>query len=128
MRTEKQIRQDKLIAQSLFKHEAGHLSGTSERENCGACALEGYLSRSARADLKSQGMHHPIINYSGWLRVYIQAGRFIPSKFRKALEEELKSDNKLYLNATKEDIKIYGIAGSEEIKEILNKWVNENGI
>ena len=113
MKSDNEMEQKRLIAQRLFIHERGHLEW---REDCGACALEGYISRATRKE--SDGVQ--FVNYVGWLRVYVQAGRIIPARWFMKVRNELKSDNKAYLRALQEDIKYYGVQNQEPgIKTVL---------
>ncbi len=78
-----------------------HGKGTSdERESCSACTLNGYHPRGERRDF---------INNAGWARVYIQAGKFIPTNLQFQFLVELASDNRSYANALVQDIRDYGI-------------------
>ena len=81
-------------------HTAGAKLNQDERESCGACCLNGYHPRGERRDF---------INYAGWARLYIQAGKFIPQNVRFDFLAELASDNRPYAEALKQDIKDFGI-------------------
>lgn len=48
-------------------------------------------------------------NYSGWARVYVQAGEPIRKAQAKAFLKELESDNKAYADALKNDIIHFGL-------------------
>ena len=48
-------------------------------------------------------------NYSGWARIYVQAGKPIGKKQVKAFLKELESDNLAYREALKADIEHYGL-------------------
>jgi hypothetical protein len=89
--------------------EARHHQGTARRffteghsyrhkgidaDNCGYCALT------------HGGSEGP--NYAGWARLYVEAQRTIPSKWRAAFQEELDSDNKAYSHALRRSIKTFG--------------------
>ena len=108
---------NKVVAPNLFRRHDHNLSDTSPetRENCGACILGGYHPKGERRDF---------INYAGWARVYIQAGKFIPQNLHYAFLAELASSNRAYAEALKQDIKDYGIncaSGSfkNAIQEVL---------
>jgi len=111
------------IAWQLFSRHDHNRHETSQevRENCGACTLAGYHPKGERRDF---------INYAGWARVYIQAGRFIPKNIRFAFLAELASSNRAYADALKQDIRDYGINIGQDktgqfanaIREILEIW------
>ena len=98
---ENTYRQQKAIALRLFA-DHGHKPTNDPlvRENCGACCLGGYHPK---------GEPNDDINYAGWARLYIAAGRYIPKKLNYAFLAELASDNRSYVNCLIEDIKAYGI-------------------
>lgn len=100
-------KQEQLIAlQCLNRHDHTGAGTTQEKENCGACVLNGYGE-------KKNG--EPIApNYSGWARVYVQAQKMIPNKYWNAFQEEMCSDNKLYAKALMEDCKFYGLTLEKE--------------
>ncbi len=94
------------IARQLFKcdQNADH---DKYRESCGACALKGYLSKTAIADgFKPEDGP----NYAGWARIYVQAGRPIPKKWKIAFAAEKASDNFLYREALENDIATFGVS------------------
>lgn len=80
-------------------HKTNRLT-PDERESCGACCLNGYHPKGERRDF---------INYAGWARLYIQAGKFIPKAVRYNFLAELASDNRAYANALVQDIRDFGI-------------------
>jgi len=53
------------------------------RENCGACALEGYGEHRD----SDHGKLAP--NYAGWAALYVDQGRRIPERYRAAFIAEL---------------------------------------
>jgi hypothetical protein len=64
-------------------------------ENCGACIL------------LASGEDGP--NYAGWPLAFIQAGRSIPYKYKKALAKELnRTDNLAYVNNLKSKLDAIG--------------------
>lgn len=65
-----------------------------------ACCLNGYHPKGERRDF---------INYAGWARLYIQAGKYIPKAVRYDFLAELASDNRSYADALAQDIKDFGI-------------------
>lgn len=96
----------KLALHLLNRHDHIGLGRTEERENCGACVLNGYGE-------KKNG--EPIApNYSGWARIYVQAGKTIPAKYWNGFQKELSSANKLYVKALMEDCKHYGLKLEKE--------------
>ena len=80
-----------------------------ERENCGACVLEGYKPPGGYGDpeLDAPGAGP---NYAGWARVYVQAQRPIPAKWRQAFfEQRYHSGNAAYSAALERDIATWGL-------------------
>jgi hypothetical protein len=64
--------------------------------NCGACAL-------AMGDETGP-------NYSGWARIYVEAGKHVPKKWHTAFLLELhRTDNMPYVEALKKSIKTFGV-------------------
>ena len=94
--------QKRLIAlQCLNRHDhSGRATDQLTRENCGACTLNGYHPKGERRDF---------INYAGWARLYIQAGKRIPKGLQFAFLAELASENRSYADALKQDILEFGI-------------------
>ncbi len=93
--------QKRLIALQCFnRHDHGKNWDKETRENCGACTLGGYHPKGERRDF---------INYAGWARLYIQAGKHIPKGLQFAFLAELASDNRAYADALKQDILEFGI-------------------
>lgn len=105
--TEQEARQLRAIAQKLFRDHWNHGSSREERENCGACCLSGYTPRGGWGDTELDAIPQP--NYAGWARLYVEAGRAIPRKFRKAFDAELHSENKAYANALQKSINTFGV-------------------
>ena len=64
------------------------------RENCGACVLGGYVGRGEKRGERP--------NYAGWMRLFIEAGRPIKSKW--VLEEFSSNTNAAYLTAVMRSI------------------------
>lgn len=101
----------RMAMQSLYSH--GHsMSDKSRltRENCGACCLNGYHPRGEKHDGRP--------NYSGWLRIYIQAGKRF-DKNAAAIElaeardggvydDYTASANLPYYNAILDDAEMFG--------------------
>lgn len=117
-----EFRQKQLTALQLFsRHDHSPTNDPDVRENCGACTLAGYHPKGERRDF---------INYAGWARVYIQAGRFIPVNLRYAFLAELASSNRAYADALKQDIRDFGINIGDDkntpfanaIREVLEIW------
>jgi len=102
MNAQQEHNQKRLIAlQCLTRHDHNQSDNTPlVKENCGACCLNGYHPKGERRDF---------INYAGWARLYIQAGKFIPNNIRFDFMAELASDNRLYAEALQQDIRDYGI-------------------
>jgi len=96
-----EFRQKQINARAQFsRHDCNMSSDPNMRSNCGACCLAGYHPRGERSDF---------INYAGWARVYIQAGKHIPDQVRFDFMADLASDNQSYANALKQDIRDFGI-------------------
>lgn len=55
-------------------------------------------------------------NYAGWARVYVEARKPIPQKWKQAFEAERKSDNKAYAAALEEVIAHFGVRFEGEDK------------
>ena len=102
MKTHEEWKNQTRTALALFNRHNHNKGDTSPltRENCGACTLSGYHPKGERRDF---------INYAGWARVYIQAGKFIPKNLHYDFLAELASDNRAYADALTEDIRHYGI-------------------
>ena len=83
----------------LSRHDHPTHATKEMRESCGACALHGYNKSP-----------HNFINYAGWARVWIQAGKYIEPKFFFPFLAELASDNRVYAEALKNDIREFGIS------------------
>lgn len=87
-----------LAKQVLRKHN--HLLDCVDADtldNCGACAISG------RNELTEGGP-----NYSGWARVYVEAGVAIPRKWKEAFERECFSSNHQYTQALRQSIATFG--------------------
>jgi hypothetical protein len=84
------------------EHTADHVELV--RVNCGACRLDGY--DDSRAD--SHGKLSP--DYAAWTRVYVQAGRPIPQRYRAAFIAELNdAENTGYAAALARDVATFGV-------------------
>jgi len=100
--------QRRMAEQLLLRHDHNRSDHDPlTRENCAACVLAGYISRSQRAD-GAKISDGP--DYAGWARVYVQAGRVIPYRWRAAFEaERTRTDNPAYTQALARDIYIFGL-------------------
>jgi hypothetical protein len=78
----------------LETHYAPDHARNPDPDNCAACAI------------RMGGAEGP--NYAGWARIYIEAKKPIPGKWRGAFERELASDNKAYANALRRSIATFG--------------------
>ncbi len=95
-----EARKHRAIAQRLFSephYEPGH-TRNPDPDNCSACAIRGL-----GGDIEEGGP-----NYAGWARIYIEAGKTIPSRWRDAFQRELHSDNEAYANALRRSIATFG--------------------
>lgn len=89
-------------ARGLFNH--GHAGYWDEmtRDNCGACALEGWRESDEEGDLAP--------NYGGWARAYVEAQRWIPDRWRAAYEsDQLHGDNPAYSVALARSVAYFGV-------------------
>lgn len=110
-------RERRIAVHLLTQHDhPARFNDQLTRENCGACALNGYHPR---------GEKRTFINYAGWARVYIQAGKAIPNNLFLAFMAELASDNRLYADGLRDDIKHYGIKASGKGASDFIGFVNE---
>lgn len=114
METKEQLRA--IAIQCLARHDHPlYVRDQLTRENCGACVLNGYHPKGeARTD----------INYAGWARVYIEAGKPIPSNLFMAFLAELASDNRAYADALLQDIEDFGIQAYGRGKDEFLTHVN----
>lgn len=87
-----------------------------ERENCAACVLEGYRPPGGYGDpeLDAPGAGP---NYAGWARIYVEAQKPIPSKWRTAFDEQRHSENHAYSAALERDIATWGVTFSSGSKQ-----------
>ena len=84
-------------------NEFNHYPGCKHRDpdNCGACAL---------TDLRQD---RP--NYSGWPLVYMENGRPVPAKWRRAFAAELaRTDTPGYARKLRETLAKYGVSFTRE--------------
>lgn len=89
-------------------HKRGHDGYGADvltRENCGACVLAGYEDPSGEQTVDRDGP-----NYAGWARLYVEARRPIPERWRQAFDRELHSDNAAYSAALARDIATFGVS------------------
>ena len=89
------------------------------RENCGACVLNGYRPRGGYGDpeMDAPGAGP---NYAGWARIYVEAGRPIPAKWRRAFEEQLHSDNSAYSRALERSIATFVVRFTDSGKPLTH--------
>lgn len=100
-------------ARQMFYGDDWHNSGGCRREgrlgreNCGVCCLLGYEPRGGFGDGYSVRREGP--NYSGWARLYVEARRPIPAKWREAFRRELARDaNHAYADALARSVVTFG--------------------
>src|ERR1035437_3010909 len=86
------------MATRLFNE---HYNGCTLRDplNCGSC------------DHQTGGGEGP--SYAAWARVYVEAEKTIPEKWRMAFYEELVSTNKEYREALEESVNYFGVRWSK---------------
>lgn len=96
--------QEKRMALRMFAEPCFGRTDRYHGGNCQHCCLHGDgLPNTA----DGKGLEP---NYSGWARIYVQAGRAIPRRFAAAFEAEKNSENTSYANALKEDVAYYGLS------------------
>lgn len=96
--------QERRIALRIFAEPCVGTSDPYHAGNCGACCLRGDY-KGGTEDGKGRAP-----NYSGWARLYVQAGRTIPVRFARAFAEELgRTDNYSYVAALRDDIEYFGV-------------------
>ena len=82
------------------------------RENCGACALEGYCSECERV---AKGCQHLReiggANYAGWERLYVESKRPIPKEWQEAFISALKAQTP-YAERLRADVREFGVRWS----------------
>jgi len=81
-------------AKRMFSEGHSYTHRGVDADNCGYCALT------------HGGSDGP--NYAGWARIYVEAQRPIPSKWRAAFMDELNSDNKAYAHALRRSMMTFG--------------------
>jgi len=101
-----EARRWKSIALAIFAERCAHRSRL-EVDNCGKCQL-------THGDDDGP-------NYAGWARLYIEAGRAIPEKWRAAFQRELDSDNKSYANALRRSIATFGEPEFAKIRDVTTR-------
>ncbi len=80
---------------SLSPHIPGSGHGSKpDPDNCEACAI------------RTGGREGP--NVAGWARLFVEAQRPVPKKWREAFQRELDSDNRAYANALQRSIVTFG--------------------
>lgn len=82
------------IARRFFTEGHAYEHSGVDTDNCGFCAL-------THGDADGP-------NYAGWARLYIEAKRPIPAKWKDAFQRELDSDNRAYAEALKRSIVTFG--------------------
>lgn len=95
------------IADAAFRH--GHPNAFRDaddeqvtRENCGACALDGY------GEHNTDGITQP--NYCNWTRVYVETGQAIPGRWRPAFHAVLNAtDNPGHHDALLRSLATFGV-------------------
>lgn len=93
--------QNQKMARHIFAEPCIGLKERTHADNCAHHALRGeHIAHTA--DRKGR---EP--NYAGWGRLYVQAGRPIPARFREAFEAY---DNQAYARALRDDIERYGVS------------------
>ncbi len=90
--TAEEAKQHRAMARQAFKHDheepiVENWDGEEQltRENCGACALEGFEPLPGTEDDQDAP---PEPNHADWTRIYVEAGRPIPEVCRTAFEDK----------------------------------------
>lgn len=108
-------------------HGHKHYFGPAEREeeeltrdNCGPCALRGW--RELPYD-DAERERNPRLrpNYAGWGRLYVEARRPIPTRWRDALTAELNADNERYSAALARSLATFGARWTDDLPEHLRR-------
>jgi hypothetical protein len=78
------------MAVAVFRHGHGVIFRDDDdedltRENCGACALEGWGEHA------TEGIFQP--NYCNWARVFVEAGHAIPARWRTGFHAVLNAED-----------------------------------
>jgi hypothetical protein len=95
------------IAEAAFRHDHSRIFRDADdeeltRDNCGACALDGY------GEHHTDGILQP--NYSNWARVYVEALRPIPARWRPAFHAVLNAeDNSRHHDALLRSLATFGV-------------------
>jgi hypothetical protein len=80
------------------------------RTSCAACALDGY---GEVREIVGEGRHKRVSispNYAAWTRVYVQAGKPIPQRYRAAFIDDLNdAENTSYAAALARDVATFGV-------------------
>jgi hypothetical protein len=97
---------EQLAAQARQLMRCEQFGNHQHRDQCGACVLRGYLSKSAKADGQKDS-DGP--NYAGWARVYVQAKQPIRREWIAAFEGQRNSENKAYAAALERDLATFGV-------------------
>lgn len=92
------------ISRKLLDDHGGHPGRFSE--HCAACVLGGYSPKYRRQEGYEPDRDGP--DYAGWARVYVEAQRAIPAKWRQAFAEQ-GHDNKGYYDALGRSIVTFGV-------------------
>jgi hypothetical protein len=94
------------VAVTTFEHNHGPNDyGRFVRENCGACALFGVGEFS-----EDGGPLEP--NHAGWTRLFVQAHRPVPERYRAAFLATFTDENQSYARALAGDVARHGVTFS----------------
>lgn len=106
MINEQEHKKDRAIAERMMAEACIGSSDKYHAGNCQHCSLRG-IGKGSTIETEG-GFLSP--NYAGWARVYVQAGREIPSRFALAfLEETRRTDNAEYAEALRKDVRYFGV-------------------
>lgn len=97
--------QDRATALRMFAEPCYGKGDRMHAGNCQHCSLRG---EGLQGTADGKGLEP---NYSGWHRLYVQAGRTIPARFSCAFVDALNLEtatNLPYVDALIEDIKYFG--------------------
>jgi hypothetical protein len=101
---EAEKRKLRAISIRLLIEHGGHPGRYSE--HCAACVLSGYSPKYRRDENYEPERDGP--DYAGWARVYVEAQRAIPAKWRNAFADQGK-DNRAYYDALGRSIMSFGV-------------------
>lgn len=91
------------------------------RDNCGPCVLRGWneLPGADPAERRRNPRLRP--NYAGWARLYVEARRPVPDRWRDAFTAELNGDNERYVAALSRSLATFGVRFTDDLPEFVRR-------